>query len=522
MTTIYRTLNEKLGGRSVDEFVGNQGELFWDPSTATLRVSDGVTVGGIPLGVGLADNVGYRGFKAIVNRFWGDDGSINQLFIYQVPDGADNQTPAILAKYKGFNVDVDNDDFLLTGLREVDSFFVVNIYGKNEDDLATDINRSPIQLSALRNFAEKFIDLVIYGGADVETAELNIDLEAFDGNFYENISALKATLPELAYNFKYHQDFAGDDYTVSSTTSTSDAVLSLRGTFEVDADGVQYMKYRTDGIQDAGEGFVVGQTITILGEDILQANDDVDVFGVDGVNNAVITVEEVDETGAITDWSVTGNGRLVFPINRIGDGGDDQYDTGNYMNVIFTGGEEFNEINYSHGDTLTAGESSTTYTTVYKDSIWGTFFDNSFNELDTFFFTGETGADGDGYRQIDFVIGNDMVEFLRDVPQTRILDGDIYTLNYTDRGGHIYSYNSNILVPSNSNVAFPIGTEITIINKSDTSTVGPSDGGPDVYGSNGSGDGVTGTWELPSWSRSTLLKVETNTWILDGQGIVLD
>lgn len=45
--TIYRALNEKLGGRNVSEYVGNAGELFWDPDTGNLRMSDGTTVGGI-------------------------------------------------------------------------------------------------------------------------------------------------------------------------------------------------------------------------------------------------------------------------------------------------------------------------------------------------------------------------------------------------------------------------------------------------------------------------------------------
>ena len=45
--TIYRALNEKLGGRNVSEYVGNAGELFWDPDTGNLRISDGTTVGGI-------------------------------------------------------------------------------------------------------------------------------------------------------------------------------------------------------------------------------------------------------------------------------------------------------------------------------------------------------------------------------------------------------------------------------------------------------------------------------------------
>lgn len=45
--TIHRALVEKLGGRNVSEFVGNAGDLFWDPDTGNMRISDGETVGGL-------------------------------------------------------------------------------------------------------------------------------------------------------------------------------------------------------------------------------------------------------------------------------------------------------------------------------------------------------------------------------------------------------------------------------------------------------------------------------------------
>lgn len=45
--TIHRALVEKLGGRTVSEYAGNAGELFWDPNTGNLRLSDGSTVGGL-------------------------------------------------------------------------------------------------------------------------------------------------------------------------------------------------------------------------------------------------------------------------------------------------------------------------------------------------------------------------------------------------------------------------------------------------------------------------------------------
>ena len=47
MASVYSSFNEKLGGSSASTFVGNKGDLFWDPESTTLRVSDGTTPGGV-------------------------------------------------------------------------------------------------------------------------------------------------------------------------------------------------------------------------------------------------------------------------------------------------------------------------------------------------------------------------------------------------------------------------------------------------------------------------------------------
>lgn len=50
--TTYRFLVEKLGGTDPATFVGNEGEVFYDPdaSSPTIRLSDGSTAGGISVG----------------------------------------------------------------------------------------------------------------------------------------------------------------------------------------------------------------------------------------------------------------------------------------------------------------------------------------------------------------------------------------------------------------------------------------------------------------------------------------
>ena len=42
----YRTYLEKLGNTDAQSFIGQKGDLFFDPEVRALKVSDGVTAGG--------------------------------------------------------------------------------------------------------------------------------------------------------------------------------------------------------------------------------------------------------------------------------------------------------------------------------------------------------------------------------------------------------------------------------------------------------------------------------------------
>jgi len=48
--TTYRVYVEKLGATSASQFVGNPGEIFYDPANPELKLSDGSTSGGLSLG----------------------------------------------------------------------------------------------------------------------------------------------------------------------------------------------------------------------------------------------------------------------------------------------------------------------------------------------------------------------------------------------------------------------------------------------------------------------------------------
>ena len=52
VNSTFRAYTEKLGATDTSTFVGNEGDLFYDPNTATLRISDGSTPGGVPVAGG--------------------------------------------------------------------------------------------------------------------------------------------------------------------------------------------------------------------------------------------------------------------------------------------------------------------------------------------------------------------------------------------------------------------------------------------------------------------------------------
>ena len=49
MPTTYKAFTSKMGGANPAEYIGRTGEIFWDPASGSLRLSDGSTPGGIAI-----------------------------------------------------------------------------------------------------------------------------------------------------------------------------------------------------------------------------------------------------------------------------------------------------------------------------------------------------------------------------------------------------------------------------------------------------------------------------------------
>jgi hypothetical protein len=117
----------------------------------------------------------------------------------------------------------------------------------------------------------------------------------------------------------------------------------------------------------------------------------------------------------------------------------------------------------------------------------------------------------------DIVDDNGDSVLSKDLPQVLKNNGVDYTLQYTDRGRHIYVVSAgDILVPTNAAVAFPIGTVITMVTdsthacklkavNSGTTTLILSQTGP-ANPTSGINIGID--------TYATILKIEANKWMV--------
>jgi len=105
-----------------------------------------------------------------------------------------------------------------------------------------------------------------------------------------------------------------------------------------------------------------------------------------------------------------------------------------------------------------------------------------------------------------------------DVPQNA--QNSDYVLSLTDRGKHIYSTsasNQNIYIPTNANVAFPIGTAVNFVLQGTGNIFVTANSGVTMYLAGNSTSSTTRT--ISSFGLGTLQKVATDTWFVVGVGI---
>jgi hypothetical protein len=129
----------------------------------------------------------------------------------------------------------------------------------------------------------------------------------------------------------------------------------------------------------------------------------------------------------------------------------------------------------------------------------------------------ETVRDTDG-GNIVFPDGTRQNTSATDIPQ-RLFNGVDYTLGMEDRGHHILCTDDiqSIRIPYNARVEFPIGTVITIVNPRGDSVAINTEGGSIqvmIPGDDNYSNG--GTFLVSEYGMATLLKIDTDSWVLAG------
>jgi len=105
----------------------------------------------------------------------------------------------------------------------------------------------------------------------------------------------------------------------------------------------------------------------------------------------------------------------------------------------------------------------------------------------------------------------------RDIPQ--VTAGNV-TLALADRGKHYYSTSSaplTLTVPSNANVAFPVGTAITIVNKGTANLTVDFEVEASMYLA---GNATSASRTITTYGMATVMKTATDEWFINGTGVV--
>lgn len=409
MSSTYKVFVDKMGGTSAADYIGSTGELFYNPADGALRVSDGVTAGGTPLNTPTTA-VAYRGFYASYGSFYGDDPSVNQI---------------IISRNQGMRVgydssDTNNDDLHAIGLAGSDMVVALNLYG--------DSNQKGLSAPVVARFVKAFIDSVLFDGNVVET-----DVERIKTNFYSNIDTLVSTkLPANAlYNgFEFVPTISNWYSQVTLTGGTSPATINIY------ADNQQANGYIFDGVVNGGAGYVVGDVINVPGTS----------FGLDSpANDLQFTVDNVGPNGEIVGGYAFGAGiDYQWPYDSIDDGGNDQYDTGNYLNTNYA-----NDITYHNGVSVygSSAVGGGDYVVLYKNSVFAFVTTNA--NITDFYYSGGMGADGSGDKVETALFGHESTqntEYVDEQGNLIVADSSEQTVYVPAGGTHLVPNMSGLIL----------------------------------------------------------------------------
>lgn len=335
-----------------------------DLTDTTNLLGGGTTVPSVDI-----ESTAYKGFIARYGRVY-DNGSSTELTVSKIVIFRES---AYIGSGSTIDPTSSNDTFAVTGLGPSDVVAMFVLYG--------DTNGAK-SLETLTEFVEAAVDTVLLDGG-VEGQDNTI--EAMRAAFYNNINTLTAAAGGLVENFEffgYDTQFPVSFDTSGQGTGTGFNVNSL--SYNTQNDTLDLGGWSNGSGYTQGDQIVIpGTSITYDGNALLSPDNDI-----------TITITEVNQSGLLVSYTVSGTLPRppgIWPTTSIGDGGNDQYDTGNYINTNLA-----NEISYNGGVIVDDAEAQfgpgSKYVVAYDSSVFGIFATGS--SATTIRTSGGSGADG--------------------------------------------------------------------------------------------------------------------------------
>jgi len=178
-------------------------------------------------------------------------------------------------------------------------------------------------------------------------------------------------------------------------------------------------------------------------------------------------------------------------------------------NVLLTAGGTTTSIALNSGFTLTAGTNIT-----ITNSSGNVVINNSLTEYSNVqvasYLAGNITVNNIAGKTSGFTLG------YLEMPQVAAAN---VTLALTDSGKHFYDTSTapiTITIPTNANVAFAIGTVISAVNHSTGNLIFDKGSVSLFLG----GNATSASRTITSYGVATLMKVATDTWFINGSGVV--
>ena len=277
---------------------------------------------------------------------------------------------------------------------------------------ANDLEAGTVTYSLTDNAGGKFAinattgQVTVAGAIDFEAASsLQITVAATDGSLTSS-QVVTISVNDVPVEFHTAASFAvafdGSDIATVTVNLASD---------------VASWEYSTDGgvtfTPGTGSSFQIpADTDLTTVADSLQVREIYTDGAVSDIGTAVssLTVStdrtqflaEITSASDIAAITVAAGAPILSYANNIGDGGDDQYDNGNYISPLFSEVStdlDAEGISYAVGEILADEFGAGSHNVVvYDDSIFAMLVTG--NASDTFQVRGELGADGDGFEDV--------------------------------------------------------------------------------------------------------------------------